>query len=96
MNSIQKSDPGSHPKSTINLDLAWFFLIPLTIVNYVFAEKMQNLEILTPLVLSVATLKVIMIGSEFMELRRSATWMLWLMAIFFIGLNLSLILLLAR
>lgn len=80
------------PKS-IWTDTVWLLLLLLTLMSYFFAENAQS-NLVTPIILSLATLKATLIGLEFMELKRQP-WIFGLcFFVFFSVLALGLVLLL--
>ncbi|MGE3728085.1 MAG: cytochrome C oxidase subunit IV family protein [Candidatus Sericytochromatia bacterium] len=84
-----------HPVSPFWTDGVWLLLLPLTLLSYFFAENGQN-ALITPIVLGIAALKALLIGLEFMELKRMPWGFGLMFGVFFVGLALGLIVLLQR
>ncbi|PIQ23181.1 hypothetical protein COW36_19230 [bacterium (Candidatus Blackallbacteria) CG17_big_fil_post_rev_8_21_14_2_50_48_46] len=83
----------THRESSLNLQVVWGVLLPLTLGSYLFAEKMNSVSTVNAIVLLLALVKIWMILSEFMELRRRSSGILVFTFGFFLVMVTSLILL---
>lgn len=91
MNHQENTAPTSTGTSWGAIDIVWPLLLILTVVSYLLAEKSDFTVFSTPVILSIAGIKSLLIGLIFMELRHTSWWMQWSFILLFCGLSAGLI-----